>query len=65
MTLCLIVERAFRLARQQYWLLPWHDLFAFAIFVFSFFGTTVNWRGYSYRVKGDATLIGDPDGGLP
>jgi ceramide glucosyltransferase len=63
-TLCHVVERTFGLPRQRYWLLPCHDLFAFAIFVFSFLGTTVNWRGYSYRVKGDATLIGDPDGGL-
>jgi ceramide glucosyltransferase len=64
-TLCLVVERVFGLARQRYWLLPFHDLLAFAIFVFSFFGTSLNWRGYGYRVKSDGTLIGDPDGRLP
>jgi ceramide glucosyltransferase len=64
-TLCLVVEHVFGLARQRYWLLPFHDLLAFAIFVFSFFGTSVNWRGYSYRVKSDGTLVGDPDGRLP
>jgi len=64
-TLCLVVQRVFGLARQRYWLLPFHDLLAFAIFVFSFFGTSVNWRGYSYSVKSDGTLIGDPDGRLP
>jgi ceramide glucosyltransferase len=64
-TLCLVVERVFGLARQRYWLLPFHDLLAFAIFVFSFFGTSVNWRGYAYRAKSDGTLIGDPDGRLP
>jgi ceramide glucosyltransferase len=64
-TLCVVVERVFGLARQRYWLLPFHDLLAFAIFVFSFFGTSLNWRGYGYRVKSDGTLIGDPDGRLP
>lgn len=61
--LCVVVERIFGVPRQRYWLLPFHDLLAFGVFVFSFFGTSVNWRGYN--AKSDGSLIGDPDGRLP
>jgi ceramide glucosyltransferase len=63
--LCVVVERAFGIPRQPYWLLPCHDLSAFVIFVASFFGTSVNWRGCTYRVKANGTLLEDTDGGLP
>ncbi|MGH6795780.1 MAG: bacteriohopanetetrol glucosamine biosynthesis glycosyltransferase HpnI [Methylocella sp.] len=49
-------ERAFRLPRQRYWLLPAVDLALFAVFVASFFGSSVAWRGHHYRVLSDGTL---------
>jgi ceramide glucosyltransferase len=45
------VERAFRLPRQPYWLVPLRDLFSFAVFVSSFLGTEVSWRGRRYRME--------------
>lgn len=41
------VERAFRLRRQHLWLLILHDAISFAVFVASFFGNAVKWRGCS------------------
>jgi len=43
--------------RTNYWLLPLHDLAAFAVYVLSFFGGTVMWRGQRYRVHSDGTLL--------
>ena len=45
MLLYFSVERAVGLARQPYALIPVQDLVAFAVFVGSFFGRTVIWRG--------------------
>jgi ceramide glucosyltransferase len=57
--LCRTVERHFGLPRQNYWLLPLHDVIAFAVYVASFFGATVHWRGSDYRVTADGALIED------
>jgi ceramide glucosyltransferase len=59
--LCGCVEWRFNLPRQNYWLLPWQDLIAFGIFVTSFFGATVHWRGASFRVAADGTLLDGQD----
>jgi ceramide glucosyltransferase len=59
--LCRCVEWRFGLPRQNYWLIPVHDLIAFAIYVTSFFGATVHWRGADYRVAADGTLIEGQD----
>lgn len=48
--LCLAVKRAFGLKAQVYWLVPLRDLLSFCIFVASFGGRGVSWRGYSYDV---------------
>jgi len=40
----------------SYWLLPLHDLAAFAVYFMSFFGASVIWRGHRYRVQQDGTL---------
>jgi ceramide glucosyltransferase len=61
LTLCRCVEWRFGLPRQNYWLVPVHDLIAFAIYVTSFFGATVYWRGADYRVAADGTLVGGQD----
>ena len=58
-TLCRCVERRFGLARHNYWLIPLHDIVAFGIYVSSFFGATVYWRGAEFRVSADGTLIED------
>jgi hypothetical protein len=34
-----------------------HDLAAFAIYLVSFAGSTVTWRGYKYRVANDGTMV--------
>lgn len=57
--LCRCVERRFGLARENYWLVPLQDLLAFAVYVASYFGATVHWRGADYRVTTDGTLIED------
>ena len=60
-TLCGCIEWRFDLPRQNYWLLPFQDMIAFAIFVTSFFGATVHWRGADFRVSADGTLLEGPD----
>jgi len=55
--LCRSVERRFGLPRQDYWLIPAHDLIAFFVYVTSFFGATVHWRGADYRLTANGTLI--------
>ena len=57
MLLCLAVQRAFRLPPQPSWLIPLHDLTAFGVYLASFAGSRVTWRGYKYRVASDGTLI--------
>jgi ceramide glucosyltransferase len=57
--LCLAVEHAFKLERQPYSLIPIRDLLSFAVFVLSFLGTGVSWRGASFHVKPDGSLIPD------
>jgi len=57
--LCLAVERAFALERQSYLLIPIRDLISFAVFVLSFLGTNVAWRGANFRVGRDGRLIPD------
>ena len=51
------VERRFGLSRENYWLIPLQDIIAFAIYVASFFGATVHWRGTEYRVTANGSLI--------
>jgi ceramide glucosyltransferase len=55
--LSLCVERAFALSRQHYWLIPIQELMLFAVYVASFFGVTVSWRGHRYRVASDGSLV--------
>lgn len=54
--LCRSVERAFALRRHAAWLIPVRDLFSFVVFVSSFFGRDVSWRGHRYRLALDGTL---------
>jgi ceramide glucosyltransferase len=59
--LCRCVEWRFGLPRQNYWLIPLQDVIAFTVYVASFFGATVHWRGADYRVTTDGTLIEGQD----
>ncbi len=49
-------DRAFQLRRRFYWLGPVRDILSFLIFVASFFGRDVEWRGHRYGVQPDNTL---------
>jgi ceramide glucosyltransferase len=51
------VERRFSLERQAYWLVPLRDLVSFVIFVWSLFGTSVDWNGETYQVTSQGTLV--------
>jgi ceramide glucosyltransferase len=55
--LCKAVERSFKIGRQDYLLLPLSDLMAFAVFVWSLFGTSISWKRARYAVLADGTLI--------
>ena len=55
--LCRCVDRRFGLPHENPWLIPLHDMIAFGVYVASFFGATVYWRGAEYRVAADGTLI--------
>jgi ceramide glucosyltransferase len=51
------VDEMLDLRENQFWLGPVRDVLSFAIFVASFFGNAVTWRGQRYSVRGDGTLV--------
>jgi ceramide glucosyltransferase len=53
------IERTFKLQRHALWLLALHDTISFAVFVCSFFGAAVEWRGQNYRIFRDGTIQKD------
>jgi ceramide glucosyltransferase len=57
--LCAWVERAFGLPPQPYWQIPSRDLLSFGVYIWSFFGMRVQWRGLRYRVAADGSLLSD------
>jgi len=57
--LCACVERVFGLPRQPYWQIPSRDLLSFGVYIWSFFGMRVQWRGSRYRVAADGSLLSD------
>jgi len=57
--LAICMRRRFGL-RMNLWLIPVHDLAAFAVYVTSFFGGTVMWRGQRHRIHSDGTLLHAP-----
>jgi ceramide glucosyltransferase len=50
------VDRAFSLRDSLFWMGPIRDILSFAVFVASFFGRRVEWRGHRYNVQADNTL---------
>jgi ceramide glucosyltransferase len=55
-----LVERAFYLPVQPYWLLPLRDLLSFAVFLSGIIGRNVNWRGRDFRFMPNGTLLAIP-----
>ncbi len=54
---CLAVERAFGVKAHPYGLVPARDLLSFALFVASFLGRGVSWRGYRYEAAPGGALL--------
>lgn len=54
--LALELDHAFALRGGRLLLLPLRDLMSFAIFLASFFGRDIEWRGRRYGVRADKTL---------
>ena len=61
LALCLAVERRFGLRPHTYWLIPVRDLLSFGLFVMSFAGRGVSWRGHSYGVSTLGALVPKPE----
>jgi ceramide glucosyltransferase len=59
LALCKATERKFDLPPQRLWLVPATDVLLFAVYICSFFGAAVSWRGRRYRVVSDGTLSHD------
>ena len=57
--LCMRIEQAFGIERHAFWLIPMRDLLSFAVFVASFFGRGVRWKGQDYSVVGRGILAHD------
>jgi ceramide glucosyltransferase len=53
------VARTFAIIPPSPWLIPLRDVLSFAVFVWSFFGTGVEWGGRAFRVAADGTLTSD------
>jgi ceramide glucosyltransferase len=56
LALCVRLERAYGLQRHPYALIPLRDLLSFAVFVTSYLGRCVDWRGHLYQLVPDGTL---------
>jgi len=50
------LHRLLQLRNGIFWLGPIRDILSFVVFVASFFGRRVEWRGHRYGVKSDHTL---------
>jgi ceramide glucosyltransferase len=59
LALAAAVARAAKTGFVRLWLVPLRDLLSFAVFVWSFLGSAVSWRGEDLRVRPDGTLARD------
>lgn len=50
------LEQVFGIPRHPYWLIPMRDLFSAAIYLTSYFGRDVVWRGRRYRIGPDGQM---------
>ena len=44
---------------RRLWLVPLRDVLSFVVFLWSFFGSAVSWRGEEFHVRADGTLARD------
>jgi ceramide glucosyltransferase len=51
------VDHTLKVRFHRWWLGPARDLLSFLVFVASFFGGVVSWRGQRFRVRSDGTMI--------
>jgi ceramide glucosyltransferase len=58
--LAVCMTHRFATPARFWWLLPVRDIASFAVFLLSFLGRTVVWRGRRYRVDADGTLLHAP-----
>ena len=54
--LLLVTARKHGFVSPPYWLTPFRDLLSFAVFVWSYWGRSVEWRGRHYVVESGGTL---------
>jgi ceramide glucosyltransferase len=52
-------ERTYELPPQAYWLVPARDLLSFILFVATFLGRDVSWKGYRYRMVAGRNWVTD------
>jgi len=50
------IEQAFKLPPHPYWLIPMRDLFSAAVYLASYLGRDVVWRGRRYRIGPDGKM---------
>lgn len=62
---CWAVDHSFQLPSQSYWQIPLRDCLSFVVFVASFFGSTVTWRGRTYRISSDGRLFAEQESSRP
>ncbi|HVV92630.1 MAG TPA: bacteriohopanetetrol glucosamine biosynthesis glycosyltransferase HpnI [Hyphomicrobiales bacterium] len=53
------VARAAGTGLARLWLLPVRDVLSFAVFLWSFLGSAISWRGEDFQVRADGTLARD------
>jgi ceramide glucosyltransferase len=51
------LDRAFHLRDDVFWPGPLRDVVSFIVFVASFFGRAIEWRGHRYIVQADSSLL--------
>jgi ceramide glucosyltransferase len=51
------LDRAFHLRDDVFWPGPFRDVVSFIVFVASFFGRAIEWRGHRYVVQPDSSLL--------
>jgi ceramide glucosyltransferase len=61
LALALLVDRAARERTAPLWWIPARDLLSFVLFLATFFGRSVDWRGASFTVDAKGLLSAQQD----
>jgi ceramide glucosyltransferase len=59
-----VIARALGFAAKRLWLLPVRDALSFAVFIVSFFGRRVFWRGQLFQIEPSGRMSADGDQAL-